>query len=46
VTAGVAGRGQYSQKRIDGRLRPDGGERWDAAELALIKGLEDRPVSQ
>jgi exonuclease III len=23
-----------------GRLRPDRGERWDAAELALIKGLE------
>lgn len=25
-----------------GRLREDRGERWDAAELALIKGLEDR----
>jgi exodeoxyribonuclease III len=25
----------------NGRLRPDRGERWDAAELALIKGLED-----
>jgi endonuclease/exonuclease/phosphatase family metal-dependent hydrolase len=25
-----------------GRLRPDRGERWDAAELALIRGLEDR----
>lgn len=25
-----------------GRLRPDRGERWDAAELALIKGLEAR----
>lgn len=25
-----------------GRLRADRGERWDAAELALIKGLEDR----
>ncbi|MGH2894407.1 MAG: hypothetical protein ACRDPM_14260, partial [Solirubrobacteraceae bacterium] len=24
-----------------GRLRADRGERWDAAELALIKGLED-----
>jgi exonuclease III len=24
-----------------GRLRPDRGERWDTAELALIKGLED-----
>ncbi|MGH2909479.1 MAG: endonuclease/exonuclease/phosphatase family protein [Solirubrobacteraceae bacterium] len=24
-----------------GRLRPERGERWDAAELALIKGLED-----
>ncbi|HEX3834887.1 MAG TPA: endonuclease/exonuclease/phosphatase family protein [Solirubrobacteraceae bacterium] len=25
-----------------GRLRAERGERWDAAELALIKGLEDR----
>lgn len=25
-----------------GRLRPDRGERWDTAELALIKGLEDQ----
>ncbi len=25
----------------NGRLRADRGERWDAAELALIKGLED-----
>jgi exonuclease III len=24
-----------------GRLRPDRGERWDAAELALIRGLEE-----
>ena len=26
----------------NGRLRADRGERWDTAELALIKGLEDR----